>query len=59
MILNHKLNYNPIAAKDAIKPQTQEQLDNYKLDKLMNQKFIDAKKQQNIQNLCVGLSVEH
>ena len=58
MILNHKLNYNPIA-KDAIKPQTQEQLDNDKLDKLMNQKFIDAKKQENIQNLCAGLSVEH
>lgn len=59
MILSHKLNYNPISAKDAIKPQTQEQIDNDKLDKLMNQKFIDAKKQQNIQNLCVGLSVEH
>lgn len=58
MILNHKLNYNPITKYD-IKQQTQEQIDNDKLDKLMNQKFIDAKKQQNIQNLCVGLSVEH
>ena len=58
MILNHKLNYNPIS-KDAIKPQIQQQLDNDKLDKLMNQNFIDAKKQENIQNLCAGLSVEH